>query len=83
MNAVNHLSMLLNAEGRAVQVDFVSLKKAALILLTFRLGRRPVHPFPLSLAVGALHQQLRSYGVNFQHFQVGMQRILPACHASQ
>jgi DNA-binding transcriptional ArsR family regulator len=32
MNAVNHLSMLLNAEGRAVQVDFVSLKKAALIL---------------------------------------------------
>lgn len=32
MNAVSHLSMLLNADGKAVHVDFVSLKKAALVL---------------------------------------------------
>lgn len=32
MNAVSNFSMLLNADGKAVHVDFVSLKKAALIL---------------------------------------------------
>ena len=32
MNAASHYSMLLNADGRAVHVDFVSLKKGALIL---------------------------------------------------
>lgn len=32
MNLVNNYSMLIDAEGKAVQVDFVSLKKGAMIL---------------------------------------------------